>query len=82
MLQELQLVVKAGMPPEAAFKSATSVAARHNGREKEIGTLARGMTADILIVRGNPLENMANIIQIDTVIQGGKIVFGAQEAAK
>ena len=47
LLEEIQLLVKAGLPPEAALRSATSLAALHVGKEKEIGSLAPGMMADI-----------------------------------
>lgn len=75
-VQEVELLVKAGLSPEAALKAATSVAARHLGVEKEVGKLEASMRADILIVRGNPLENIADLHQVDAVVQGGKVVFG------
>ena len=65
------------MSAEAALKAATSVAATHLGLENEVGRLAPGMTADILIVRGNPLENIADLRHVDQVIQAGKIVVHA-----
>ena len=75
LLEEIQLLVKAGLPPEAALRSATSLAAVHVGKEKEIGTLAPGMTADILVVRGNPLANIADLFQTYQVIQNGKVAY-------
>src|SRR5688572_28232480 len=74
-VQEVELLVKAGLSPEAALKAATSVAARHLGLEKEIGTLETGMGADILLVRGDPLRNIADLHQVDAVVQTGRIVF-------
>jgi imidazolonepropionase-like amidohydrolase len=78
-VQEVELLVKAGLSPEAALKAATSVAARYLGLEKEIGTLEAGMSADILVVRGNPLENIADLHQVDAVVQGGKVVFRSSQ---
>ena len=75
LLEEIQLLVKAGLPPEAALRSATSSAAVHVGKEKEIGTLAPGMMADILVVRGNPLANIADLFQTYQVIQNGKVAY-------
>jgi imidazolonepropionase-like amidohydrolase len=75
-VEEVKLLVKAGLSPEAALKAATSVAARHLGVEKEVGKLEASMRADILIVRGNPLENIADLHQVDAVVQGGRVVFG------
>jgi len=74
-IQEIELLVKAGLSPEAALKAATTVAARHLGLEKEIGTLATGMSADMLLVRGDPLRNIADLHQVDAVVQRGRIVF-------
>ena len=74
-IQEIELLVKAGLSPEAALKAATSVAARHLGLEKEIGTLETGMSADILLVRGDPLRNIADLHQVEAVVQTGRIVF-------
>jgi len=75
LLEEIQLLVKAGLPPEAALRSATSLAALHVGKEKEIGSLAPGMMADILVVRGNPLANIADLFQTYQVIQNGKVAY-------
>jgi enamidase len=74
-VQEIELLVKAGLSTEAALKAATSVAARHLGLEKEIGTLETGMSADILLVRGDPLRNIGDLHQVDAVVQTGRIVF-------
>jgi len=74
-IQEVELLVKAGLSPEAALKAATSVAARNLGLEKEIGTLETGMTADILLVRGDPLRSITDLHQVDAVVQTGRIVF-------
>ena len=74
-IQEVETLVKAGLSPEAALKAATSVAARHLGLEKEIGMLEAGMSSDILLVRGDPLRNIADLHQVDAVVQRGKVVF-------
>jgi imidazolonepropionase-like amidohydrolase len=74
-IQEIELLVKAGLSPEAALKAATSVAARHLGLENEIGTLETGMSADILLVRGDPLRDIGDLHQVDAVVQAGRIVF-------
>ena len=77
-IQEVELLVKAGLSPEAALKAATSDAARHLGLEKEIGTLETGMSADILLVRGDPLRSLPDLHQVDAVVQTGRIVFRPQ----
>jgi imidazolonepropionase-like amidohydrolase len=74
-VQEIELLVKAGLSPEAALTAATSAAARHLGLEKEIGGLETGMSADILLVRGDPLRNIGDFHQVEAVVQAGRIVF-------
>lgn len=74
-VREVEALVEAGLSQEAALKAGTSVAARYLGLEKEVGTLEAGMSADILLVRGNPLRNIADLHQVDAVVQRGKVVF-------
>jgi imidazolonepropionase-like amidohydrolase len=74
-VRELELLVKAGLSTEAALVAATSAAAQHLGLEKEIGTLETGMSADILLVRGDPTRNIGDLHQVEAVVQRGRIVF-------
>lgn len=56
---ELELLVnKIGMAPMEAIIAATKVGSEALGLEEDIGTLEKGKKADLLIVNGNPLENI------------------------
>lgn len=57
-LVELELMVNAGLSPMDAIKAATSGAAELLGEEGRLGTVARGKTADLLLVDGNPLSDI------------------------
>lgn len=69
---ELELYVQAGMSPMEAIQSATTVPARVMGREHEVGTIAPGMAADLILVDGDPLANISDLRKVTTVVTGGR----------
>jgi imidazolonepropionase-like amidohydrolase len=56
-----------------AIQAGTVNAAAHLKLEKQKGKILEGFDADILVLNGNPLENIARTRDIEAVIQGGKI---------
>ena len=73
-LKELELMVRAGLSPEQVIQAATRNAAEHLGRLDEFGTLEPGKLADLIMVDGDPLEDISVIHNIEVVIKGGQIV--------
>ena len=71
--KELQLLVEAGLTPIEALKAATLIPAEFFNLDKEIGTIKKGKKADLLILNSNPLVNIRNTTDIDTVILRGQI---------
>lgn len=72
--RELELYVELGMPPARALETATSVAAEALGLAGEIGTLEAGKAADIVLVNGNPLEDIGVLRRaggLSRVLKGG-----------
>jgi imidazolonepropionase-like amidohydrolase len=67
----------AGMPPKALLKAMTSNAARLLGVDKERGTLAVGMAADIIATADNPFDNIATLKSVTFVMQNGRVVRSA-----
>lgn len=67
---ELELLVRAGVPPEEALVSATRNAARLL-RADSLGHLAPGKVADLVVLRGNPLQSITNTRSIDRVMVRG-----------
>ena len=67
---EMQLMAEAGLTPEQILRSATAVAAACLGRD-DIGTLEPGRRADFVVVGSNPLEDIANLRDINEVWVGG-----------
>ena len=72
--QELAYMVRYGMTTMQAVQSATSVAARLLDMADQIGMIAPGRYADIILVHGNPLTDMTVMRDVRAVIQGGKRV--------
>ena len=70
---QFAIMVEHGMLPMEAIKSATSVASHYIGWEKSVGAITPGLFGDIIAVKGNPLDNIALLNNIDVVIKGGKI---------
>ena len=73
---EMELMAEAGLTPEQILRSATGVAAACLGRD-DIGTIEPGRRADFVILRANPLEDVANLREISGVWVGGVEVEGA-----
>ncbi|KAI1323167.1 putative hydrolase [Xylariaceae sp. FL0255] len=68
--QELQLLVQAGLDPAVALRAATSIAAKHWGLHNR-GVIATGKRADLLLISGNPLENISATQNIQKIWVGG-----------
>lgn len=72
--RQFEEMVKHGMAPMHAIKSATSIAADHMGLEADIGALEVGRYGDLIAVKGNPLEDITLLQDIRMVVKGGTIV--------
>lgn len=70
---EMALLVGAGLRPLEALQAATLNAARAL-RYRDIGRIETGMTADLVLIDGNPLDDIRATRKIVAVVQGGKIV--------
>jgi cytosine/adenosine deaminase-related metal-dependent hydrolase len=70
--RELELYVEAGLTPMEAIQSATSVPARVMGLDGDVGTLTAGKRADLLVVDGDPLADIANTRRIALVVANGR----------
>ena len=72
--RELQLWVKAGIPPAVALQAATLNAARLLGTENRFGQVKQGLEANLLLVDGNPLEDISATERVATVLFKGERV--------
>jgi imidazolonepropionase-like amidohydrolase len=72
--RELELYVKAGIPAPKVLQLATLGAARVVKRDSELGSIAPGKLADVILVDGNPAAHISDIRRVKTVVKDG-VVF-------
>lgn len=72
---ELKYMVRYGMEPLEAIKTATSSSAEVLGLSDQIGQIKEGLQADLLIVEGDPVQNISNLSNVMGVYYGGKSVY-------
>ena len=73
MAQEFNYMVKFGMSPAEAIRSATSRAAEMLGAQGEIGVIAPGAYADIIAVSGDPLKDIQELGRVKFVMKDGRV---------
>ena len=75
---EIECLVKAGLRPLQALQAATGCAAECLGLEGDLGTVEKGKLADLVVVAGDPLSDVAalqNPERIALVLKGGEIAM-------
>jgi imidazolonepropionase-like amidohydrolase len=80
---ELSCLVKAGLSPMQALRAATGWAAECLGMEADIGTVQAGRLADLVVVDGDPLADIALLerpAQILLVLKGGEVCVDRRPA--
>jgi imidazolonepropionase-like amidohydrolase len=70
---EFPLMVKYGMTPLQAIRSATSNAAELLELQNDAGSIAPGKYADLVAVKGDPLRDITQLEKIDFVMKGGEV---------
>jgi imidazolonepropionase-like amidohydrolase len=73
MAADFPIMVRYGMTPMQAIKSATSVAAELLGQSENIGSLRTGRYADIIAVAGDPLRDVNELKKVTFVMKGGVV---------
>lgn len=70
--RELELYSQAGIPNAQVLQLATLGSARVAKADKTLGSIAVGKQADLLLIDGNPLENISDIRKLSLVIKGDR----------
>lgn len=71
--KEFQYMTEAGMPMMEAIQSATMTAATVLDMKNELGSIETGKLADIIATDGDPLSNVATLMNVSFVMKDGKI---------
>lgn len=71
--QEFALLIQAGFTPLQAIQMATVESAEHLRLENEIGRLKPGFAADIIAVKGDPLQNVRELEKVSFVMRDGRV---------
>jgi len=72
--RQLPYMVRHGMTPMGAIRSATVVAAELLGWQDRVGALATGRYADVIAVPGDPLDDLGLLADVPFVMQGGRVL--------
>lgn len=76
--REIELYVQAGFTPMEAIQAATLVPARVMGLGKDAGTVEKGKRADLILINGNPLDDIRNTRNVEYVITNGTMYHTAE----
>jgi hypothetical protein len=70
--RELELLIESGLAPYEVIRAATVAPAVFLRKDHEFGSLGVGKRADLLLVEGNPLQDVAQLRQVVGVMVRGK----------
>jgi imidazolonepropionase-like amidohydrolase len=73
-MYEIEQMSESGMTPLQIIVASTKNAAIVSGIEDQVGTLEAGKIADVLVVSGDPLEDLENLTNLRLVIHNGTII--------
>jgi hypothetical protein len=75
--EEMALLVRAGLSPAQALRAATWEPARYLNATDSLGTIAVARLADLVVLDGNPLDDIANTRRIAAVVANGRLFTAA-----
>jgi imidazolonepropionase-like amidohydrolase len=76
--RELELLVESGFSPREAISAATTTAAAFLSRSNELGSLRRGLKADLVVLRGQPDRDVSAVRTVDRVMVAGRWIDTAK----
>ncbi|MBI2682305.1 MAG: amidohydrolase family protein [Acidobacteriales bacterium] len=76
--RELEIYQSAGIPAARVLRMATLDSARVMNKDKDLGSIAPGKLADMILVDGDPTQNISDIRKVRTVIKDGVVYAPAE----
>ena len=73
LIRELELYAAAGVPLREVLRTATTAAAAAVGRQDEVGRIAPGYRADLVVVDGDPLTDIGALRRVTWVVSQGRM---------
>ena len=80
--EEMEYLTKLGLSNAEAIESATRIGAEALGKADEFGTVEVGKLADLILVDGNPLEDITAMTEVSWVMKEGKVIPRSPEWAR
>ncbi|MGH7519768.1 MAG: amidohydrolase family protein [Gemmatimonadales bacterium] len=80
--REMRSMTAAGLSPQQILSEGTRQVARYFGAEQEFGSVAAGQRADLLLLNGNPLSDLANVARRAGVMVNGRWLPEAEIQAR
>jgi len=69
--REIELLVEGGFSPMEAIKIATLNGAVYMGKDKQIGSIAAGKNADLVVIKGDPSKQISDVENVEIVFKDG-----------
>ena len=76
--RELELYVQAGIPPAEALRIATWNGAKFTRTLDRLGSITPGKMADLILLEGDPIENISAIRRINLVMKEGVVYYPSE----
>jgi imidazolonepropionase-like amidohydrolase len=76
--RELELYVQAGLTPSEALQIATWNGAKYTGLLDQLGSIERGKKADLILIDGDPTQDISAIRRISLVMKEGVVFYPAE----
>ena len=71
--RELEIYVESGLPAPQVLQMATYQAAKLMKRDNDLGSIAGGKLADLILVNGDPTKQISDIRKVNLVVKGGSL---------